>query len=90
MPSFAGGPDAVRPSELRATTMRDWEPFPRGPPGTFQYRFDTGKTLDVRQSPKEVREALRNQGLRTSTSTAFGGFYASLRGKAGLPTASGG
>ena len=70
--------------ELRPTTAKDWEPFPRGPNGTFQYRFDNTKTLDLRQSPKEVREQLRLQGLRTPTATAFGGFYHALRSRAGL------
>ncbi|HEV2449640.1 MAG TPA: hypothetical protein VGU43_04420 [Thermoplasmata archaeon] len=86
LPGFAGGRDAPKASELRVTHMRDWEQFPRGPPGTFVYRFDSGKTLDVRQTPKEVREALRLQGLRTGTATAFGGFYSALRQKAGLPS----
>jgi hypothetical protein len=85
MPAFAPPSDSLKHSDLRATTVKDWEQFPRGPPGTFQYRFDTTKTLDVRQSAKEVREALRNQGLRTGTATSFGGFYSSLRTRAGLP-----
>ncbi|MCI4338247.1 MAG: hypothetical protein L3J72_02960, partial [Thermoplasmata archaeon] len=85
LPGFMGSRDSPRPSELRVSHVRDWEQFPRGPPGTYQYRFDSAKTLDVRQTPKEVREALRVQGLRTATATAFGGFYSSLRQKAGLP-----
>ncbi len=85
MPAFAPAADAKRPADLRSTTARDWESFPRGPPGTFQYKYDTAKTLDIRNSPKEVREALRNQGLRTPTATAFGGFYYALRQRAGLP-----
>ncbi|MCI4361073.1 MAG: hypothetical protein L3J91_05165, partial [Thermoplasmata archaeon] len=71
----------------RPTAARDWEPFPRGPSGPFLYRFDTAKTLDLRQSPKEVRDSLRMQGLRTATPTAFGGFYYALRQRAGLPAA---
>lgn len=85
MPAFAPTGDSKKHHELRATNARDWEPFPRGPPGTFQYRYDTTKTLDLRQPPKEVRESLRNQGLRTPTATAFGGFYYALRQRAGLP-----
>jgi hypothetical protein len=85
MPAFAPTGDAKKHSELRATSARDWEPFPRGPAGTFQYRFDTAKTLDLRQSPKEVRESLRLQGLRSATPTSFGGFYYALRQRAGLP-----
>lgn len=85
MPAFAPASDRLKHSELRVTSIRDWEAFPRGPPGTLQYRFDTTKTLDVRQTAREVREALRNQGLRTASQTAFGGFYASLRSRAGLP-----
>ena len=85
MPAFAPTGDAKRHSELRATTARDWEPFPRGPPGTFQYKYDSAKILDLRNSPKEVREALRQQGLRTPTATSFGGFYYALRQRAGLP-----
>ena len=76
--------EGKRLHELRPTTAKDWEPFPRGPNGTFQYRFDNTKTLDLRQSPKEVREQLRLQGLRTPTATAFGGFYHALRARAGL------
>jgi hypothetical protein len=85
MPAFAPAGDGKRHHELRVTGARDWEAFPRGPPGTFQYRFDNTKTLDLRQSPKEVKEALRVQGFRTPTATSFGGFYYSLRQKAGLP-----
>jgi hypothetical protein len=88
MPAFMPPADRIKHAELRVTTVRDWDQFPRGPPGTFQYRFDTAKTLDVRQGAKEVREALRNQGLRTATATAFGGFYSSLRNRAGLAAAS--
>jgi|GEM_PF-615066 len=90
MPAFSGsGGEPRRHTELRTTTARDWEPFPRGPSGTFQYKFDTTKTLDLRQDAKEVREALRMQGLKTQTATAFGGFYYALRQRAGLPTAAG-
>jgi hypothetical protein len=85
MPAFAPAADAKRHHELRTTTPKDWEAFPRGPNGTFQYRYDSTKTLDLRQSPKEVREALRLQGLRTPTATSFGGFYYALRQRAGLP-----
>ncbi|HYK93850.1 MAG TPA: hypothetical protein VEY07_07415 [Thermoplasmata archaeon] len=88
MPAFMASGEK-RHGDLRTTTVRDWESFPRGPAGTFQYRYDTTKTLDLRQSPKEVREALRLQGLKTQTATAFGGFYYALRQKAGLPTHSG-
>lgn len=84
LPAFAPTGDTKKHSELRPTTARDWEPFPRGPPGTFQYRFDTKKTLDIRQGPKEVKESLRLQGLRTPTSTSFGGFYYALRQRGGL------
>jgi hypothetical protein len=84
MPAFAPSQEGRRHTDLRPTTARDWEPYPRGPAGAFQYKFDTRKTLDLRQSPKEVREALRVQGLRTPTATAFGGFYYSLRRRAGL------
>ena len=76
--------EGKRLHDLRPTTAKDWEQFPRGPPGTFQYRFDTTKTLDLRQTPKEVREQLRLQGLRTPTATSFGGFYHALRHSAGL------
>jgi hypothetical protein len=86
LPAFAPVGDAKKHHELRPTTARDWEAFPRGPPGTFQYRFDTTKTLDIRQGPKEVKESLRLQGLRTPTSTSFGGFYYALRHRAGLST----
>jgi hypothetical protein len=70
--------------ELTPTTPRDWDSFPRGPSGTFQYKYDTTKTLDLRQSAKEVREQLRLQGLRTPNATSFGGFYHALRTRAGL------
>jgi hypothetical protein len=83
MPAFQPT-DGKRAHELRPTTAKDWEPFPRGPPGTFQYRYDTTKTLDLRQEPKEVREQLRLEGLRTPTATSFGGFYHALRSRAGL------
>jgi hypothetical protein len=86
LPMFAPS-QGTRLNDLRATTARDWEPFPRGPNGTFQYRFDTTKTLDLRQSPKEVREQLRVQGLRTPTATSFGGFYYALRHRAGVGSA---
>ncbi len=86
LPMFAPS-EGKRLTDLRPTTARDWEPFPHGPNGTFQYRFDTTKTLDLRQSPKEVREQLRVQGLRTPTATAFGGFYYALRHRAGLGAA---
>jgi hypothetical protein len=86
MPAFSGSADAKRPHELRPTTARDWEAFPKGPNGTFQYRYDATKTLDLRQTPKEVKAALRVQGLRTPTATSFGGFYYALRQRAGLPT----
>ncbi|MCI4336350.1 MAG: hypothetical protein L3K17_04020 [Thermoplasmata archaeon] len=89
MPAFSGSAsDPRRHGDLRPTTVRDWESFPRGPAGTFQYKYDTTKTLDLRQSAKEVREALRMQGLKTQTATAFGGFYYALRQRAGLPTPS--
>lgn len=84
LPGFTAAPEGPRPHELRPTAAKDWEPFPGGPQGTFQYRFDTSKSLDLRQSAKEVREALRVQGLRTATATAFGGFYYTLRQRAGL------
>jgi len=83
LPPFSAG-DGKRPQDLRTTTPRDWEPFPRGPNGTFQYRYDSSKTLDLRQGAKEVREQLRVQGLRTPTATSFGGFYHALRARAGL------
>jgi hypothetical protein len=76
--------EGKRMHELRTTTPRDWEPFPRGPPGTFQYKYDTAKILDLRQGAKEVREQLRLQGLKTPTATSFGGFYHALRHRAGL------
>ncbi|MGA8303713.1 MAG: hypothetical protein WA691_04245 [Thermoplasmata archaeon] len=76
--------EGKRLHELRTTTPRDWESFPRGPPGTFQYKYDTAKILDLRQGAKEVREQLRLQGLRTPTATSFGGFYHALRHRAGL------
>jgi hypothetical protein len=84
MPAFSGGGESRRHGDLRTTTVRDWEPFPRGPAGAFQYKYDTTKTLDLRQSPKDIREALRLQGLKTQTATAFGGFYYALRQRAGL------
>ncbi len=87
LPGFAGA-DGKRPHDLRATHSREWEPFPRGPPGAFQYRYDTSKTLDLRQSPQEVRAALRLEGFRMPTPTSFGGFYYTLRQRAGLPAAS--
>jgi hypothetical protein len=87
MPAFQPA-DGKRSHDLHPTTPKDWEPFPRGPSGTFQYRYDSTKTLDLRQSPKEVREQLRLQGLRTPTATSFGGFYYSLRARAGLVGAS--
>ncbi len=83
MPAFQPS-EGKRLHELRPTTAKDWEAFPRGPPGTFQYRNDSTKTLDLRQEPKEVREQLRLQGLRTPTATSFGGFYYALRSRAGL------
>jgi len=83
LPPFAPA-DGKRPADLRVTTPRDWEPFPRGPPGTFQYKYDTGKILDLRQGAKEVREQLRVQGLKAPTATSFGGFYHALRARAGL------
>jgi hypothetical protein len=83
MPAF-GGLEPHRARDLRATNVRDWEPFPNGPSGAFQYRYDTSKTLDVRQQAKEVKQALRVQGLKTHTATAFGGFYYALRQRAGL------
>ncbi|HEV8050238.1 MAG TPA: hypothetical protein VGP88_06555 [Thermoplasmata archaeon] len=88
MPAFSGAADEKRPHELHPTNARDWEPFPKGPSGTFQYKYDATKTLDLRQTPKEVKAALRVQGLRTPTATAFGGFYYALRQRAGLPTGS--
>jgi hypothetical protein len=85
MPAFQPA-DGKRLHELHPTTVKDWEPFPRGPPGTFQYKYDTAKILDLRQSSKEVREQLRVQGLRTPNATSFGGFYHALRQHAGLTT----
>lgn len=83
LPPFASA-DGKKPHELRPTTPRDWESFPRGPVGTFQYKFDSAKILDLRQGAKEVREQLRVQGLKTPTATSFGGFYHALRARAGL------
>ena len=83
MPAFQPA-EGKRLHELTPTTPRDWDSFPRGPAGTFQYKYDTTKTLDLRQSAKEVREQLRLQGLRTPTATSFGGFYHALRNRAGL------
>ncbi len=83
LPAFQPS-DGKRHHDLRPTTVHDWEPFPRGPPGTFQYKYDTSKILDLRQGSKEVREQLRVQGLRTPTATSFGGFYHALRKRAGL------
>ena len=37
LPPFAS-PDGKKPHDLRPTTPRDWESFPRGPVGTFQYQ----------------------------------------------------
>jgi uncharacterized protein YcgL (UPF0745 family) len=84
MAMFAPGPNDKKFHELRVTTAKDWESFPRGPTGTFQYKYDSSKTLDLRQSPKEVKESLRRQGFKTSTATSFGGFYYALRQRAGL------
>jgi hypothetical protein len=83
MPAFQPA-EGKRLHELHPTTAKDWEQFPRGPSGTFQYKYDSTKTLDLRQDPKEVREQLRLQGLRTPTATSFGGFYYALRARAGL------
>jgi Type I restriction enzyme R protein N terminus (HSDR_N) len=83
MPAFQPA-EGKRSHELHPTTAKDWEQFPRGPSGTFQYKYDSNKTLDLRQDPKEVREQLRLQGLRTPTATSFGGFYYALRARAGL------
>jgi len=83
MPAFQPA-EGKRMHELTPTTPRDWDAFPRGPSGTFQYKYDTTKTLDLRQTAKEVREQLRLQGLRTPTATSFGGFYHALRTRAGL------
>jgi len=83
MPAFQPA-EGKRLHELTPTTPRDWDPFPRGPSGTFQYKYDSTKTLDMRQSAKEVREQMRLQGLRTPTATSFGGFYHALRARAGL------
>jgi hypothetical protein len=83
MPAFQPA-EGKRLHELTSTTPKDWDPFPRGPSGTFQYKYDTTKTLDLRQTAKEVREQLRIQGLRTPTATSFGGFYHALRTRAGL------
>jgi len=83
MPAFQPT-EGKRLHELTPTTPKDWDPFPRGPSGTFQYKYDSTKTLDLRQSAKEVREQLRLQGLRTPNATSFGGFYHSLRARAGL------
>ncbi|HTP54780.1 MAG TPA: hypothetical protein VML94_07490 [Thermoplasmata archaeon] len=83
LPPFSPS-DGKKPQDLRTTTPRDWEPFPHGPSGTFQYRYDSAKTLDLRQGAKEVREQMRVQGLRTPTATSFGGFYHALRARAGL------
>lgn len=83
LPPFIPG-EGKKPHDLRPTTPRDWESFPRGPPGTFQYKYDTAKILDLRQGAKEVREQLRVQGLRAPTATSFGGFYHALRARAGL------
>ncbi len=85
MPAFQPA-EGKRIHELRPTTAKDWEPFPRGPPGTFQYKYDSAKILDLRQGAKEVREQLRLQGLKTPTATSFGGFYHQLRSRAGLPS----
>ncbi len=87
MPMFAPGAHEKKAHEFRTTTAKDWEPFRGGPPGTFQYKYDSAKTLDLRQSAKEVKQAVRRQGLRTATATSFGGFYYALRQKAGLRTA---
>lgn len=84
LPAFAAA-EGPRHHDLRVTAAKDWEAFPRGPPGTFQYKFDASKTLDLRQPPKEVKDALRVQGFRTATATSFGGFYYTLRQRAGLP-----
>jgi hypothetical protein len=84
LPAFSPPGDGKRHHDLRVTSARDWEPFPRGPSGTFQYKFDSTKTLDLRQAPKEVKEALAVQGFRTPTATSFGGFYYTLRQRAGL------
>lgn len=78
------GADGRRTHDLRVTTPKDWESFPRGPPGTFRYKYDTSKTLDLRLSAREVREQMRHQGLKTPTATSFGGFYHALRAKASL------
>jgi len=86
MPAFQPA-EGKRIHELHPTTAKDWEQFPRGPSGTFQYKYDSTKTLDLRQDPKEVREQLRLQGLRTPTATSFGGFYYALRTRAGLTSA---
>jgi hypothetical protein len=83
MPAFQPA-EGKRVHDLTPTTAKDWDPFPRGPSGTFQYKYDTTKTLDLRQTAKEVREQLRLQGLRTPNATSFGGFYHALRGRAGL------
>ena len=83
MPAFQA-PEGKHRHDLRPTTPRDWESFTRGPPGTFQYKFDSEKILDLRQGPKEVREQLRQQGFRTPTATSYGGFYHALRTRAGL------
>ncbi|MCI4369257.1 MAG: hypothetical protein L3K09_06830 [Thermoplasmata archaeon] len=87
MPAFSSAGESRRHRELRPTNPRDWEPSPTGAHGVFQYRYDNTKSLDVRQGPKEVKEALRAQGLRTPNATSFGGFYYALRDRTGLGAA---
>ena len=54
MPAFAPASDGKRHHELRSTTPKDWEPFPRGPerdvpgPGTTPPRPSTSANLPRR------------------------------------------
>ena len=69
---------------LAITTAGDWREVQTRGKGCFQYREDTSKIIDVRKRMREVERDMAKYGLRTSTRSAMGGFYWTLRRKAGL------
>lgn len=68
----------------RTTVASDWKYRRNLGTGIFELKVDSAKRINVSLSGPEVERQLEKLGLRTSTTSAFGGFYWSLRREAGL------
>jgi len=71
-------------SQLTITVASDWKYRRDLGKGIFEVKIDPAKRIDVSLPGPDVERQLEKFGLKTSTKSAFGGFYWNLRREAGL------